>query len=87
MIRRFELIQPVFVQSQEPKHLIDAGEIIKVGEDDPVFTTSWIERVLANGGIIELDPLPEPKPKPKPEPAKRPAKKKAEPKEKIEEAK
>jgi outer membrane biosynthesis protein TonB len=90
MIRRFELIEPVFVQSQEPKRIIEAGTVIEVGEDNTMFTAEWIERVLAKGGIVELEPLPEPKPKavaikavppvvkpePKPEPAKKPEKKK-----------
>lgn len=88
--RRFELIQAVFVQSQKPNRLIDAGEIIEVADGDPVFTPEWIERVLVNGGIVELDPLPEPKPEPKP--AKKQSRKKAvavvEPKpDKTEEAK
>ena len=88
MIRRFELIEPVFVQSQKPKRIIEAGTVIEVGEDDTLFTSDWIDRVLVKGGIVELAPLPEPKPKavvikavpqavkPEPEPAKKPDKKK-----------
>jgi hypothetical protein len=87
MKRRFELIEPVFVQSQEPKRILEAGTVIEVGEDDTLFTSEWIERVLVKGGIVELAPLPEPKPKevvvkakpepkPEPEPTKKPDKKK-----------
>ena len=76
MIRRFELIQAVFVKSKQPNYLIAEGEIIEVADGDPVFTPAWIDRVLANGGIVELDPLPEPEPKQVLKPAKRQPRKK-----------